>query len=270
MSEPTANIVPTPPAETQAKAATQEAEGLALQILNQPRTLITTQEQYEVAGAHLVSLKGRIKDLEIERKSITGPINEGLKRINNLFKGATDRLEEASQAVQVPMKGYVLEQDRLRRQEEERARKEKERLEAEARERAEAEQRRLEEIREAQERAAAEAKNVAEDDPLAAILAEQDAADLARQEAEAVESTRDALREAAMVQQAPVVTYTPKPSAAGTSIRRPWKYRITNADLIRRELMLPNETVIGGLVRTLKEKFNEPGIEAYQDMTIGG
>jgi len=269
MVEKAATLASTP-AETQAQAKAKEAEVLALQVLKQPQAIIKTQEQYEVAGNHLVSLKGRIKELEAERKAITQPINDGVKRINNLFKGATDRLEEASLAIQVPMKAYVLELDRLRREEEERARKEKERLEAEARERAAAEQQRLNEIREAQERAAAEASQADEDDPLAAILAEQDAADLARQEAEAIEATKGALRDAAMVHQAPVATYIPKPSAAGTSIRRPWKYRITNVDLIRRELMLPNETAIGGLVRALKENFKEPGIEAYQDMTIGG
>ena len=253
--------------EIQAQSKAKDAENMALQILGQPHPVITTQEQYEQAGQILVSLKSRIKALETERTCITGPINNGLTRINALFSGAKARLEDAAQAVEIPMKARVRELDRIRIAEELEAKRIRDAQEAEARERAAAEQQRLAEIREAQ--AAAADIEDDENDPLAAILAEQDAAELVRQEQDAVTATADALREAATVAQAPLKTYTPKPLAAGTSIRRPWKFRIVDASKIRTELMLPNEVAIGALVRALKENFNEPGIEAYQDLTIG-
>jgi len=65
----------------------------------------------------------------------------------------------------------------------------------------------------------------------------------------------------------PKIQAAPVEKSAGLSTRVIWKYRITNINLIPREYMVPNETMIGSKVRTDKDKTNIPGIEAYRETT---
>jgi len=64
----------------------------------------------------------------------------------------------------------------------------------------------------------------------------------------------------------PVVVPKSVPKMAGGPVYRSiWKFRIKNAALIPREYMIPNETMIGGVVRNSKGVINIPGIEAYEE-----
>jgi hypothetical protein len=59
------------------------------------------------------------------------------------------------------------------------------------------------------------------------------------------------------------------PEVQGTSIRRNWKYRITDPNKIPREFMTPDMTKIGMQVRTTKERTNIPGVEVYSEDKAG-
>ena len=74
--------------------------------------------------------------------------------------------------------------------------------------------------------------------------------------------------EAENIIQAPVYAPTiiiPKTSqpAQGISMRKTWKYRVVNRDLIPRDYMLEDDKKIGGVVRAMGEQTNIPGIEVY-------
>jgi len=62
------------------------------------------------------------------------------------------------------------------------------------------------------------------------------------------------------------VAVTPKyEPPVGASVRKTWKYRIVDPNMIPREYLVPNETLIGGIARTMKEKASIPGIEFYSE-----
>ena len=59
----------------------------------------------------------------------------------------------------------------------------------------------------------------------------------------------------------PMVMEAPK--AEGISSREYWTYEITNAALLPREYLIPNEVAIGAAVRSLKHLTNIPGVRAF-------
>lgn len=62
---------------------------------------------------------------------------------------------------------------------------------------------------------------------------------------------------------APVQVAAPVKTA--TVLQTRWKYKITNAALIPREYLVPDETKIGGVVRATKGSIAIPGVEAYSE-----
>ena len=114
--------------------------------------------------------------------------------------------------------------------EQERARRaEQARLEAEARQREE-------------ERKLAEAIAVAATDPVQA----------------------DAIMEETIIV-APVILPKATPKVEGMVYREVWKFEITDAGLIPRQFMMPDEKAIGGTVRALKGQANIPGVRVYSE-----
>lgn len=64
----------------------------------------------------------------------------------------------------------------------------------------------------------------------------------------------------------PVVVPKAVPKMQGGPVYRSiWKFRIKNPALIPREYMMPNEVMIGGVVRNSKGVINIPGVEAYEE-----
>ena len=228
--------------------------------------VVKTPEDYSRAGAFFATIKSKIKEVDVARTARVKPLNDTVKLINADFKAISDQLEAVLKVVEAPMLTFKREEERQRREAEEAARKERERLEREARERAEAERRRLEEIRLEQERLAAQAQAI--QNPFQKLLAEKQLEATKQAEAEAVQNTTDALREAAMVT---VVADAPvKATAAGTRCNTNWKFRVVDAALIPREFMQPNEQLLGQIARTQKESAKIPGVEFFPEMKIGG
>lgn len=148
----------------------------AAQSLRMAQTfVITTKDDYGLAGEELSAIKGRIKRLEETRTSITGPMNKALTAINALFKGPMQTLQSAESELKGSMLAYYEEQERIAAEE---------RRKAEAAAAAER-QRIAEEARKAEEIAAAERKRIADEAAAVAAKAKEEQGRLAKEAADA-------------------------------------------------------------------------------------
>jgi hypothetical protein len=73
----------------------------------------------------------------------------------------------------------------------------------------------------------------------------------------------------APVQAPPVVVPKAVPKVEGISMRENWKFRITSEKAIPREFLKVDEVKIGAYVRAMKSAGNIPGVEIYNEATIG-
>jgi colicin import membrane protein len=164
--------------------------------------VIATDDDYQLAGEELGSIKSRINKLEDTRTGITGPMNKALKAINDLFRGPMETLRTAESAVKSSMLTYYDEQqrkaDEVRRIAEEAAEAERRRIAEAARQvelAAAAERKRI-----ADEAAAAQAAAQAEQQRLARVAAEAAAQGNAAAQAEA-ERAAEASRQQAILEE---------------------------------------------------------------------
>lgn len=102
---------------------------------------ITNDEDAQRAADMIKQLSSGTKKLEEERKAITKPINDGVSKINERFKGLTDKLKKAETII----RGKLLEHQQLKEAEAQEAREAEEAARRAAQEQAD---------REAAERAA--------------------------------------------------------------------------------------------------------------------
>jgi hypothetical protein len=135
MSQPNFVEISIPEPDT---SITISAQGL---LLSAEAFAVTTPQQYTEAAEMLKHIKGKAKELDETRKSLTKPLDESKKRIMDFFAKPLDFLTKAENSIKRSMISYSDEQDRIRREEqrkaEEAARKERERIEAQARKAAE-------------------------------------------------------------------------------------------------------------------------------------
>lgn len=175
--------------------------------------VIDSHTMFELASDDLKQIKALQKDVEEKRTSITGPLNQAVKAVNDLFRSPKEYLEKAEATLKRAMVTWTTEQERLaaiaRAQAEQAARAERERLAAEERAQQEA-------ARKAQEEAHAAA--AAGDE--AAAAAAQAAADAAQEQATLAAIT------------ASVVTVTPEVEApskvSGISGRVTYSAQVTD------------------------------------------
>lgn len=117
----------------------KEAEQETQLIVKEAQALtIKTQNDFELAGNLRMKIKGRIKELDEKRKSITAPLDLAKKNIMALFNPIIDRLNEGIKNLDIGIIDYTEIQDRKAREAqakaEEEARKAREKAEAKARE----------------------------------------------------------------------------------------------------------------------------------------
>lgn len=133
--------------------------------------VIDSPTMFELASDDLKRVKGLQKEVEEKRTSITGPLNQAVKAVNDLFRAPKEYLDKAEATLKRSLVAYTTEQERLaaaaRAQAEAEARAERERLAQQERE-----------AQEAARRAEAEAQ-------AAAAAGDQEAAAKAIQEAQA-------------------------------------------------------------------------------------
>lgn len=73
---------------------------------------VTNDAEASFASEGVQQLKEWYAELEKERTSITKPINEGLRRLNDHFRPMKTALEEAERAVKARIAGYLADKQR--------------------------------------------------------------------------------------------------------------------------------------------------------------
>jgi len=130
----TTNAANAPSTDVQVQRFTDDTESM-LAALGAAVT-ITTAAEYEDAAAFLQRIKGRSKELDDLRRSMTRPLDDTKKRIMALFERPMSLLANAEATIKRSVLHYRAEQERIRAEEEarlrEKARKEQERLLARA------------------------------------------------------------------------------------------------------------------------------------------
>lgn len=149
-----------------ASAAIVLATEAQKQLTNAKDYVIDSQTMFELAGDDLMQVKALQKEVEAKRTAITGPINQAVKAINDLFRAPKEYLDQAEATLKRAMVTYSNEQERLaaeaRRKAEEEARIERERLAKIEREQAQAAAKAHAEAQAADKEAAAKAMQAAQ------------------------------------------------------------------------------------------------------------
>ena len=104
----------------EAEAMQQEATGIEASAQD---LAVTDEQSLAVAGDMLGYVAGVRKRIEALRTSLVKPLNDHVRRINDLFKGYSAPLDRADAALRAKITAYHAEQERLRREEAERLRK---------------------------------------------------------------------------------------------------------------------------------------------------
>ena len=222
---------------------------------------VTTAEQYQHGAEDLKRVKAAQKKLEETRTSLTKPINESLRRLNDFFRAPTDRLAAIERTIKTALTRFADEQERLRREEqrraEEAARRERERLAEQAREA----ERKAREKAEAERKAAEEAAAAGRAEEAAKLQARAAATEAkAAERVEAIET-----RAAAVV--APIISRE-APKVAGVATREVWKFTVTDPALVPREYCVVDEARIRKVVAALKGDTTIPGVRVYAEKSI--
>lgn len=237
---------------------------------------IDSDEMLEAAGDDLRSVKGLQKKVEETRTSITGPLNQAIRAINDLFRQPASYLEQAEGKLKGAMLTYTQEQQRLadiaRRQAEELARQERERLAAE--------QRKQEESARAAAQAAAEAQRAAQEaaakgDAEAMAIASAEAAKQAEvAEAAAAEAQATAITSA--VVSMPAAVQAPA-KVTGISTSKSIDFEVVDLhalivhiaahpELI--SLVVADNVKLRNQVRATGMNTNLPGVRVFQKSTM--
>jgi hypothetical protein len=211
----------------------EEAKEKALEMASLANAVvaIATDDDYRQAGELLTRIKGRARDLEELRKSLTRPLDESKKKIMALFAKPQDDLESAEGRLKKGMLEFSQRKEAERRAEEARLKKE-------------------EEVR---NKAAEEAR-----------LKRVDAALAAGDERAAEEIFSAPASAQAMV----IVAKIEPPKTAGVSVRKDWTWRVLDIGLLPKDYMLVNESMLTAIAKSSKGAMKVPGVEFYQKETI--
>ena len=98
--------------------------------------VVDSDEMAALAAAELGTIKGRVKELDEERKSITKPMDDAKKAVMDIYKPAIEKLGQAETALKTSLLTYQKKQQRIAdlaaAEEARKARKEAEKLRAKA------------------------------------------------------------------------------------------------------------------------------------------
>ena len=253
-------ILPALTPDQEAKAAL----GRAMEVLTMAKAVkIIDEDSYAAADAAVAAIKIAKKSAEAKRTSFVKPLNDTVSAINAEFKPISAAFDEALEAYRRPMTAYQTELARQRAEAEAEAKKERERLGAEARAKAEAE---IAAAKKAQEEADAARAAVDGDDPFAAILAEDEAAETQRLADEASEAARQAIREVHAVN-VPVVV-APKVTGSASKTFTVYGYEVEDESLIPRPYWVLDHAALLRDVRASKDECRIPGLKITKSIEV--
>jgi hypothetical protein len=257
-----------PISETQAESKAKELIALKEKevsdfLSSKAIAKIVDQTTFDKAIDIAKEARKRAKELDVERVSITGPLNQSLSRINALFKPQIAKYEAFDKGLNRLCNTYNQEQEAIRleqqRKADEEARKERERIEAQARAQREKEAAAKREAEEAETKAK-QAKNEAE---RAKLQAE---ADKKRREAEAAAAKAETKEAVAQTVVAPVIEK--KVEARGNYGVERWTVQVKDmAQFVRwalekgmLEYLAVNESLLNKEAQATKGARQWPGI----------
>jgi hypothetical protein len=188
-------------------------------------------DEYEAASCDRNLIQDLLKELELQRKELTRPIDELKSKVTNQFREPAQKLEALKANIEREMMAFK------KRLDEERAR----------------------EQREFERAAQAEAK--AERERLATLAAE-------KQEQGQVHIAEAIIEEAAKVTAAVVVLAPVKIPSQEVITKKNWKFKIVNAQQVPLQFCIPNEKLLQSLATSMKEAASVPGVEFYFEETI--
>ena len=210
----------------QAKQLIEETEI----VVAQAQTFaIATMTDYQLAGEELKAIKGRMKELDDLRKSMTRPLDNAKKAVLGFFRPVSDGLSQAENLIKRAMLGYQQEQERKRQEEEARLRK------------------------------------IAEDEQRRRNALATKQAEKAR--ARGNEERAQEILENVPIIPTPVVLKE-QPKVKGIATREIWKFRVVNVSLLPREYMLPNGKMLLAFAQATKGTIPVPGVEFYSEKIV--
>ncbi len=250
----TADIIP-----VEVKRSTAEIMQMAENVFEYR---IRGNHEYGLAGGLLVNVKERAKEIDLTERSITKPINEGLKNILDFFREPKSRLKAAEKHLEMIRAEYRATIEGVRKEKEaaaqEIARKDRDKLERQAAALEERERKKRDE----EELAAKALEDAGKEER--AKAAREASAERARVSAERVAALRDIK---ASWPGAPVVHFeAPKTEGVYTVTR--WKAVVVDkAALIRAvadgrvpDVLEVDMAKLNKLAAMLKDGLNYPGI----------
>jgi hypothetical protein len=264
---------------------------------------VKTPEQFKSAGELAVSIAKRREEIKQRLKvAIAHPAYQVYKRAYDLWKQVDRPYEQAESILSRKVATFHAEQERIRREQEAALRTRQEQINRTNQARALASElakfeldeaqlsemigTRFEQVTEgglstfrmlltAKTREAAEAKAKAEQDERflqEAIKREQEGdketADLilkAATELPPPEPTDVSIPVIPVSRVEPVSVAQTTPKVEGLSFTTTWKWEVTDIAQVPRQYMKLDESAIGGVVRSLKEKTSIPGIRVYPE-----
>lgn len=253
---------------------------------------IENDDDYTNAADELKAIKSKAHNLEAQRTAITGPINAGLKLVNDLFRGPAKFLADAESTIKQKMLGYSAAQEKIaadaRRAAEALAAAERTRLAAEAQaiadaaaevqRKADAEQREQQAAlaKQAAEATAAGNKAAAEAAQTQALAAREKAASEAAAARQAADLEVAAIQNIAAVIVAPVTTAEPA-KVSGISSAKTFDFEVTNMLALVQYVALHPEFIgvlktddvkLRGLVKSLGENLRLDGVRVFTKTTL--
>lgn len=232
--------------------------GKAMEVLTLAKAVvIKSEDDYRAADSAVASIKSAAKAVEAKRTDLVKPLNDTVKKINAGFKPVSEALDQALECYRKPMSAFQAEQARIRAE----AERERQRLEDEARAKAQAE---MAAALKAAEEAEAARKAAQVEDPMEALLAEEDAADAERKAAEARAQAEQSIRSIATIE-APMPA---KVTGSASKTFEVWKHEITDPSLVPLIYRPIDEAAIARDVRALKGEFSQPGIRVYSVIEV--
>ncbi|MCZ4315135.1 hypothetical protein O4H66_17145 [Comamonadaceae bacterium G21597-S1] len=237
---------------------------------------VDSDDMLEVAAVDLRAVKALQKRVEEQRTSITGPLNQAVKAVNDLFRAPAQYLLDAEGKLKGAMLTYTTEQQRraeeARRKAEEAARIERERLAAEQRE----QERIAREAALAAQRAAQEAADLAaKGDAQAAAAAQAQAAEQAKA-AEQASAQAQATEMASAVVSMPAEVAAPA-RVTGISTSKSVDFVVEDLHALVRHvaehpelitLLMADSIKLRAQVRATGMNTKLPGVRVFQKQTM--
>lgn len=252
----------------------EESKAADLSLSDARGLVIKTEDQCKLAMESFVIARNRVNTLEEKRTSVTGPLGDVVKAINDLFRTPADKLKEARDLYNKKAVAWRREQEELRLAEEKRLREVAEREERRIREEKEAQERawREKEAKAKREQEEAERRLKAAKTAEARAKAEEEA-ERARKAAQvAQDKANERAQQAATVFVAPKTVEKPDIKVAGFRSKPvKWYAKVINPALIPaeyagRKLWVVDEKALNELATCLKTNESPiPGVRFYTE-----